>query len=701
MQASNRPRPRRFVACAREPPALKPRIGIDTGGTFTDVVAFDPESGRLLFHKVHSTPDAPGRALVTGIQEAAARLGSDPRAVALLVHGTTVATNTVLQRTGARVAMITTAGFRDVLHIQRQSRPRLYDLRARRAEALVPRERRLELNERIAWDGSVLTPIDPAELAGLVERLRAEKVEAVAVGLLHSYANPAHELAVGETLRRNLPDATVCLSHELVREHGEYERFSTCAMNAAVQPVMQRYLARLDGALRERAITAPLFVMKSNGGVMAAPRVAEQCVQTILSGPAGGVVAGAAIARRHTNANLITADMGGTSFDVAVIDRGTVGFAREARIAGHALQVPMLDLHTVGAGGGSIGWIDAGGSLRVGPRSAGADPGPACYGRGGREPTITDANLALGRLAEQSRLGGGMALDGDASRRVLHDRLAGPLGLTIEHAAEGMVRVVNASMVAAIRRLTVERGLDPRDFTLCAFGGAGPLHGAELAREMGIGETLVPLAPGVTSALGLLMSNLREDRVRTLVTMLDAIEPAELTARLDELDREARAPLAAIGLSGSALRSERRLGLRYHGQGYDLPVALPDGPVDLVAVREAFHDAHRRLYGYAAADQPVELVSLWLAVEMDLQAIDLPEVPAATTAPVPQSRRPVWFAGERADTPVYDRADLGAGAKLTGPAIVEQADTTVVVWPGQPARVDRHGQMLMGEGTAQ
>ncbi|NIP84140.1 MAG: hydantoinase/oxoprolinase family protein, partial [Planctomycetales bacterium] len=478
------------------------RISADTGGTFTDLVLFDQQEGRLQWRKTASTPADPSRALVSGIDGLAAQRKGG---VALLVHGTTVATNAVLQRRGAAVALVTTRGFRDVLQIQRQDRPRLYDLRARRAEPLVPRRLRFELEERILYDGRVRTPLDPAELDQLVQRLRDAQVEAVAVGLLHSYANPAHELQVGQVLAQQLPGVTVCLSHEVVGEHGEYERFSTCAMNAFLQPGMQTYLGRLETALQDQQVEAPLFVMKSNGGVMAGAVAGRQAVHTLLSGPAGGVVAGMAIARGHDHPHLITADMGGTSFDVAVLPGGHAAFARDNEIAGLAVGVPMLDIHTVGAGGGSIAWIDAGGSLRVGPQSAGALPGPASYGRGGTLPTVTDANLVLGRLSTDAPLGGEITLDLDAAQAAIHDHLAGPLGLDLIAAAEGVIRVVNATMTRAIGRLSVERGLDPRQFVLCPFGGAGPLHGAELAKEMGIGQTLVPLAPGVTSALGLLM----------------------------------------------------------------------------------------------------------------------------------------------------------------------------------------------------
>ena len=692
------------------------RIGIDTGGTFTDLVAFDPGGDRLAFHKVATTPDDPARGIVRGASEIVAQVGARPDQVELLIHGTTVATNAVLQRAGARVALITTAGFRDVLQIQRQDRPRLYDLRGRRARPLVPRALRFELRERVRFDGSVQTPVDRGQLDTIVERLRRERVEAVAVGLLHSCVNAAHEREVGRVLAERLPGVAVCLSHELVGEQGEYERFSTCAMNAFVEPAIGRYLERLEQGLGEHGIGAPLFVMKSSGGVMSARAAGARAVETVMSGPAGGIVAGAAIARMDEDAeegivraeggggsagsrtcgNLITADMGGTSFDVGVVQDGAVAFARDTEMGGLAISVPMLDVHSVGAGGGSIGWIDAGGALRVGPRSAGARPGPACYGTGGSEPTVTDANLVLGRLGAESLLGGGMAVDPDAARRAIHDRLAAPLGMSVEETAEGMIRVVNAAMTAAIRTLTVERGHDPREFALCPFGGAGPLHGAELAAELGIERTVVPLAPGVNSATGLLMTNLREDRVATFVRRLDHTSAAELEQVFAELEATARERLCWSGGGAAGVRMTRALGQRYLGQRYELPVPVAAGRLDLKRVAADFHTEHQRTYGYARTEHPVETHSAWVSVEVDLQPLRLPPAPRAGGRPEPAAVRQVYFAGRRFETPVFHRGALAAGATLTGPAIIEQLDATTALWPGQPLAVDRRGQLLLG-----
>ena len=560
---------------------------------------------------------------------------------------------------------------------------------------MIPRRRRFELTERIGPDGTVETPIAIDELEQIMDRLRQEQVEAVAVALLHSYENPAHEIKVAQAICQRLPEVTVCASHELVQQIGEYERFSTCSVNAYVQPAIERYLGQLDDSLKRDHFDAPVFVMKSNGGVMPASAVARECVQTILSGPAGGIVAGTAIARHHENSNIITADMGGTSFDVAVIEDGKATFSRDAQIDGIALRTAMLDLHTVGAGGGSIGWMDAGQALRVGPQSSGAVPGPACYGLGGTEPTVTDANLVLGRLATHSKIAGGMEFDLDSARQAIHEKLAKPLNVSIETAAEGMIRVVNATMVAAIRKLTVERGLDPRAFVMCPFGGAGPLHGAQLARECGIRQTLVPLAPGVTSAMGLLMSNLREDLVATHISLLDPIDPDRLKAMLGELESQAATRLQTSGDRHKLKSSTHSLALRYLGQSHDVPIKIPDDELDMGRIANHFHQVHEKMYGFSRIDQPIELVSLWVSVELDIQPLKLPRVGTASTQPAPVETRTVIFHGRKHETPVYHRDDLGAGCKLIGPSIVEQIDTTTVIWPNERAAVDQYGQLVL------
>ena len=567
------------------------RVGIDTGGTFTDVVAVNTRSGDLELHKVHSTPEEPSNAVINGVLEIVRRGGFSLEDIALIVHGSTVATNAVLTRSGARLAMVTTRGFRDVLQIRRQNRPELYDLRSRRPEGLVVRSHIIEVDERVLYDGTVLKALSHAEIERAASRIAELDVDAVIVGMLNSYVNPDHERLLGDRLRREFPALSVCLSHEIASSQGEFERFSTAVLNGYVQPIVTGYLGQLERKLREHGIAAPLFVMKSNGGVATASVVANRSIEMLLSGPAGGVVAGTALAQQHTNRNLITADMGGTSFDVAVIHEGAGVFTQERLFADQAIQLPMMDIETVGAGGGSIGWVDAGGALRVGPQSAGALPGPACYGSGGDKPTVTDANLVLGRLAAHSAMAGGFELDVDAARGAIAT-IADPLALSVEEAAEGMLRVVNANMTNAIRKLTIERGHDPAHFLLCSFGGAGPLHGAELAREIGIREVLVPTMPGVFSAFGLLLSELREEQLQSRLGLL-ADMFHELPAVFDQLLEEPRQRLASSGVETGRIRISRRLRLRYLGQGYDLTVLLADGILDRGIIEDDFHAAHR------------------------------------------------------------------------------------------------------------
>jgi len=666
------------------------RVGIDTGGTFTDVVAVNTRSGDLELHKVHSTPEEPSNAVINGVLEIVRRGGFSLEDIALIVHGSTVATNAVLTRSGARLAMVTTRGFRDVLQIRRQNRPELYDLRSRRPEGLVVRSHIIEVDERVLYDGTVLKALSHAEIERAASRIAELDVDAVIVGMLNSYVNPDHERLLGDRLRREFPALSVCLSHEIASSQGEFERFSTAVLNGYVQPIVTGYLGQLERKLREHGIAAPLFVMKSNGGVATASVVANRSIEMLLSGPAGGVVAGTALAQQHTNRNLITADMGGTSFDVAVIHEGAGVFTQERLFADQAIQLPMMDIETVGAGGGSIGWVDAGGALRVGPQSAGALPGPACYGSGGDKPTVTDANLVLGRLAAHSAMAGGFELDVDAARGAIAT-IADPLALSVEEAAEGMLRVVNANMTNAIRKLTIERGHDPAHFLLCSFGGAGPLHGAELAREIGIREVLVPTMPGVFSAFGLLLSELREEQLQSRLGLL-ADMFHELPAVFDQLLEEPRQRLASSGVETGRIRISRRLRLRYLGQGYDLTVLLADGILDRGIIEDDFHAAHRGAYGYDFSGDEVEVVAAWVSAAVDVQDTSLPPWPERK-ATQPASHRPVIFDGEAHDTPVYQRVDLGAGFEATGPAVIEQPDATTIVHLGQTFRVDTRGQI--------
>jgi N-methylhydantoinase A len=674
-------------------------IGIDIGGTFTDFVLL--RDGRVRIYKTLSTPDDPARALVQGID----LLGA-PVAV---VHGTTVATNALLERRGAPTALITTAGFGDVLAIGRGDRPALYDLNVTRPEPLVPEAWRFELVERLRADGSVLIPLDDAELARLVAWIATQPVEAVAISLLHSYANPSHEARVADALEQAARTAGrslfISASYRVLPEPREYERTSTTVVNAYVSPTLGRYLSRLGPALMERGVRS-LRIMASDGGSMGLVTARELAARATLSGPAGGIVGAFAVARRAGFTRIITFDMGGTSTDVALVD-GTLPRTSESRVGGMPVRLPGLDIHTVGAGGGSIARVDAGGALRVGPQSAGADPGPACYGRG-TLPTVTDANLLLGRLQPDYFLGGRMALDVDRARAVFAT-LARDLFGTHDAAAErraalGVVRVANALMERAIRAISVERGDDPRDCALVAFGGAGPLHAAHLAAALGIRTVLIPRYPGVLSAFGMLAADVTRETSRALLMTLDALDAATLAAHIGALADEARAALAADGEDPNGCRIESVLDLRYVGQSYELPTPLDQGweasPALLADLAERFHALHERRYGHAMRNRQIEAVTLRVRAVSPRDALTFApdDLPPRATPLAPHAVVNAALTGDTAalePAPLYERDDLRPGDGIAGPAIIAQLDATTVVPPGWRAVVDADLNLLM------
>ena len=678
------------------------RLGVDVGGTFTDLVLHEVETNRLEFAKTPSTPANQSEGVTTGTLQLVKRLGISPEAIAFFIHGTTVATNTLLERKGARTALIVTKGFRDVLQIGRQDRPDLYDWRIRRPEPIVPRRLRFEVAERVLHTGEVVEAVSDADVAEIVQSLKDEEVEAVAVCLLHSYAHPDHERQVGDAIREALPDITLSISSEVVPEFKEYERMSTAAINAFVAPVMSRYLRDLQSSITEQGIDSGLHIMQSNGGTMGADTAVEKPVHTILSGPAAGVIGSVGLAAQAGESNTISVDMGGTSFDVCLSYQGEVRRTQDSEIERLPIKVPMVDIHTLGAGGGSIAWIDPGGAMRVGPQSAGADPGPACYGQGGTEATVTDANLLLGRLSPDAFLGGRMKLDVDLARKAVQERIAGPLDLGLEEAAEGIVRVVNAGMIKGIRVVSVAKGYDPREFTLVTFGGAGPVHAAELAAELDIPRVLVPIAPGVTSAMGLLMADLRHDLVRTVLMSSADAKASDLGETYAELETEALAQMDREGVPRDEVSLVRTADVRYLGQGYELEVPVSGGSVtdsELEAVYGRFHDAHTRAYGYASPDSPLEVVNLRTTALVKLPQPRLEKADLVGDANPDRARhesRDVVFHNESVSTAVYDRTKLIAGDSLEGPAIVEQLDSTTVVWPEQTANVDEYGNLVLG-----
>jgi N-methylhydantoinase A len=650
-------------------------VGVDVGGTFTDVVAL--RAGQLVTAKVPSTPADQSAGVMAAVDAA----GLEAAAVSVFAHGMTVATNALLERRGGRTALVTTHGFRDVLEIGRQNRPSLYDLARDRPAPLVPRDLRFMVRERMGPDG-VVAPLDESDLDRVVDQLAAAQVEAVAVCLLFGFLHPEHERRVGERLRARLPGVPVSLSSELLPEFREYERMATVTANAYLAPRVGGYLERLDDRARRRGLPPPL-VMQSSGGVTGIALATTQPVRFVLSGPAGGVVGASYVAGLSGYGDLLTFDMGGTSTDVAPVIEGAVQTTTEAVVAGVPLKLPMVDVHTVSAGGGSIAWVDEGGALRVGPRSAGAEPGPAAYGRGGQEPTVTDANLVLGCLPDGATLGGEVTLSLARARRAVH-RLAERLGLELEQAALGVVRVADAQMVQALRVISVERGLDPRGFALVAFGGAGGMHACALAEDLDLRTVLVPKASGVLSALGLAISDLRRDYVGPLRRRIDALDPAELDRAWSALaDR-------AVGDFGVEPQVQHLADLRYRGQSYELTVG-GDTPQGLA---ESFHQAHERRYGYRDHDEIVEVIAVRLIASVAGDKPEIREGPAAADHAV-VGRRPVLLDGGWHEAQVMSRAEMGSGSRVRGPAVVQFAEATCLVRPGWIGVVDEVGTLVL------
>jgi N-methylhydantoinase A len=649
------------------------RLGVDVGGTFTDLVAI--VDGALVTAKVPSTP----RDQSEGAMRAVEAAGLKPDDVGAFAHGMTVATNALLERRGARTALVTTEGFRDVLEIGRQNRPSLYDLKIDRPPPLVPRELRFTVRERMGPEGE-LAPLQTASVEEAVAGLQAADVEAVAVCLLFAFRHPEHERAVGEAVREALPGVHVSLSSEVLPEFREYERFATTAADAYLAPLTGAYLRHLAERAHAAGIPHPL-VMRSSGGVMDMDAAAEHAASCVLSGPAGGVVGAAYAAAASGFDDVLTFDMGGTSTDVAPIRGGQAETTTESVVAGVPLKLPMVDVHTVSAGGGSIAWADAGGALRVGPHSAGADPGPAAYDRGGEEPTVTDANLLLGYLEDGVTLGGEIVLRREAAERALA-RVGGQLGLDPLRTALGILRVADAEMVRALRVISVHRGLDPRDFALVAFGGAGGMHACALAEELGIETVLTPRAAGVLSALGLAISDLRRDDVAPRHALLDEVDAGELERAFAELE-------AAAGAGLEAPHFQRRADLRYRLQSFELTVDADDPR----ALAERFAAAHEQRYGYRVDGEPVELVNLRLVT---IVAVPKPELREAPGGGEPRhARRRANFDGEWVEVDVLERAVLGAGSEVAGPAVVEFPESTCVVRPAWRGAVDGAGTLVL------
>ncbi|MCL6558689.1 MAG: hydantoinase/oxoprolinase family protein [Firmicutes bacterium] len=671
------------------------KLAVDTGGTFTDFCLMG-DDGELWVFKEPSTPEDPSKAVLAGIAKIIREKRIRPGQISLFLHGTTVATNAILERRGARTALITTRGFKDVIFIGRQNRPHLYNFQAVRPEPLVSRDLVFEVNERILADGSVKKGLQDGEIDAVVEKVRAARAASVAICLLHSYINPFHELLLKNALEKRLPPLFLSVSSEILPEFREYERTSTTVINAAVGPLIGGYVGRLERDLSSAGVKRNLYIMQSNGGLITSAQAREQSARTVLSGPAGGVLAGVRLAEMTGYKNLITADMGGTSMDVCLIYEGEPRFTTEGTISGHPLRLPMLDIHTIGAGGGSVAWVDTGGALKVGPKSAGAVPGPACYGQGGQEPTVTDANLVLGRLSPEG-FAGGRLLQPELAARCIGEKIARPLGLTLENAAEGIIKVVNANMVRAVRMVSVQRGYDPRDFTLVAFGGAGPLHAVELARELGIPRVLIPGYPGVTSAWGMLSADVRRDYLLTYIAELAPGVHVEINNRFDQMVRQGEEDLERGGFAREEMRFARHLDVRYKGQSYELTLPAPDEYFDQSGIEniiECFRDLHRQYYGYRRDNATVEVVALRLVAIGKLPETK-PQSGVKGQAKTVAGRRRIYLSGEYLDVPAYTRGQMGTGWELEGPALISQDDSTILIWPGDRLHLDRWGNIIV------
>jgi N-methylhydantoinase A len=677
------------------------RVGVDSGGTFTDVCLFDGETGRIAVWKVSSTPDDPSRGIAAGVEQGMAQVGRPPADIAYFGHGTTVATNALIQHRGVATGLVTTGGFRDLLEIGRQKRPDLYDLQVDKPPVLVARDLRLEVPERIHHDGRVETALDETAVRNAARALKAAGVKAVAVCFLYSFVRPQHEATARRIITEEFPEAFLTTSHEIAPEFREYERLSTAVVNSYLGPVMQGYIRRLAERLAALGVTATPHLTQSNGGVIGFEAAASMPVRMVLSGPSTGVVGAQAIGRLAGFPDIITFDMGGTSTDVALLQGGEPRLAGEAVVHGYPIKAPMLDIHTVGAGGGSIAHVDSGGLLKVGPRSCGADPGPACYDRGNTEAAVTDANVVLGTLHPTHLLGGRMPIRRDLSLAAV-ERLAGRLGMDVMATAQGVISVVTANMAKAIRVISVQRGHDPRDYTLMAFGGAGPLHAARLAKELEIRRVLVPRNPGILCAMGLLLTDLRADFATTRLTPLGDGALAPMEAAFTALAAQAEAWFGQEGIGPGERMVKRTVDMRYAGQNYELPIALPEGPLSpatLAFLAEAFAAAHRQMYGFVAEGEAVQLVTFRIEATGLVTKAELKPRPLAPpdATGARDGTREVWLpeAGGLVALPVYARERLLPGHRFSGPAIVEQMDATTVVLPGQSARVDAYDNIIL------
>ena len=688
------------------------RVGVDVGGTNTDLVL---ESARgVHVHKVPSTPHDQSEGVLKGLRELCEMAGISPRDVDLIVHGTTVATNITIEHNGAEVGMLTTRNFRDILHIGRHKRPYNFSLHFEvpwQNRPLVKRRNRIPITERILPpDGRVETPLAEDEVQEAVRVFKRRGVESVVIGFLFSFINDAHERQARAIVEREMPGVYVCCSGEVANVIREFERFSTAAMNAFIGPKTTVYLHKLQKKLADNGFGAALRLIQSNGGISTIEACSKRAVSILMSGPAGGVIGGRSEGMLCGSKNLITVDIGGTSADISTIPDGRIKIMnpRDSYVSGHPILVPMIDLVTIGAGGGSIAHIDSAGGFHVGPRSAGADPGPACYGKGGEEPTVTDAQVALGRLDADKLLGGDLPIDPSLAERAIERNIAKPLGLSIREAALGIIRVINSNMALAIRSSSVARGVDPREFSLVPFGGAGPLHGVALAEAVSARDVIVPVAPGITAAMGLLETDMQYEHARSLIMALTRADEGgarRIDALTAELVGECRRDLENDGVPPERQRYQRIAECRYHGQGFELRAEIPSGDVDVAAVRKivsSFHAQHRLDYGYAFDDGEVELITVRVIGTEEVTPLEVARIEAANGAGIEEAylyaRETTFDDGESVSTPRYDRLTLRAGHRVPGPALLIQHNSTVLVPPRYRCEVGAHGNLIVQRG---
>jgi N-methylhydantoinase A len=674
---------------ARTPQSI---VGCDVGGTFTDLIVYDEASGTIKYAKVPSTPENQAE----GVLAALAQTGADPGDVAMFIHGTTVTTNALLERKLPRCGLITTKGFRDVIELGRRTRPHAYGLISR-FEPIIPRELRLEVSERMAAEGTAILPLDEAELTAAANKLLSLGAEALVIHFLHAYANPAHERRAAEIVRELWPNPYVSVGHEIVAEFREYERGVTAAVNGSVQPILDRYLNRLRSELAARGFDRQLLVMQGSGGTASAEIVVRTPVHTAMSGPASGVIAAGYTAQRASLENIITYDMGGTSTDVAVVQNGMPFVSSELELEyGMPLRVPMVDVHSVGAGGGSIAWVNDAGLLQIGPESAGAAPGPICYGRGGTRVTITDANLLLGRLNKANLLSVRNPVPDKDLRECMVRQIGNALSMDAVAAAGAVVRVANDRMAGAVRIVSLERGYDPRDFCLFAFGGAGPLHATAVARELGIPRVLIPARPGLTNALGCLVADLRHNFVRTLNAPLVQLDSDRLRMVLEEQIEEGRRLIEREHIGHTTISVQHRADMQFQGQSHLLSVNLPSAEIGIDELQALFGKAYWHRFQVELPELHPVLVNLHTAVIGARKVVPIEALnPDTGNRPNRHESREVWFGGQWMNTPIYQREHLFASQAFSGPAIIEQLDATTVVEPRDHARIDACGNIII------